>query len=172
MAGRTIFYVDRRYTDADVRWLYYLMRSLHLDAVSRDSAVPGLNREDAYRQIGLYPPLPEQTAIAAHLDVATAARAISCADTAPASSLTSLPASWTCAPRQSGIAWKISNGKVYYWKHMQRYASNSTARKADNSERTEKGESDLRKHKKSSRTNTTMKTSHRTIRSSFALSVG
>ena len=47
---------------------YYLLRSVQLDAVSKDSAVPGLNREDAYRQIGLYPPILEQTAIARYLD--------------------------------------------------------------------------------------------------------
>ena len=69
----TTFFVDNRSTDANLRWLYYLLLSLKLDSVSKDSAVPGLNREDAYRQIGLYPPLPEQRAIAAHLDQATAA---------------------------------------------------------------------------------------------------
>ena len=64
----TTFFVDNRYTDANIRWLYYLLGWLKLDAVSKDSAVPGLNREDAYQHIGFYPPLAEQTAIVRYLD--------------------------------------------------------------------------------------------------------
>ena len=69
----TTFFVDRRHTGANIRWLYYLLGWLPLDAVSKDSAIPGLNREDAYRHIGCYPPLAEQAAIAAYLDKQTAA---------------------------------------------------------------------------------------------------
>ena len=69
----TTFFVDRRHTGANIRWLYYLLGWLQLDAVSKDSAVPGLNREDAYQHIGFYPPLAEQAAIAAYLDKQTAA---------------------------------------------------------------------------------------------------
>ena len=68
----TTFFVDSRYTNANIRWLYYLLVLLQLDAVSKDSIVPGLNREDAYQQIGLYPPLEEQKRIAAFLDKETA----------------------------------------------------------------------------------------------------
>ena len=68
----TTFFINSRYTNANIRWLYYLLGWLQLDAVSKDSAVPGLNREDAYQQVGLYLPLAEQTAIVAHLDKATA----------------------------------------------------------------------------------------------------
>ena len=77
----TTFFVDRQYTNANVRWLYYLLGWLQLDSVSKDSAVPGLNREDAYQRMGVYPPLGEQAAIAAHLDKATAAidAAVACA---------------------------------------------------------------------------------------------
>ena len=64
----TTFFVDSRCTSANIRWLYYLLDQLQLDAVSKDSAVPGLNRGDAYQQIGVYPPLAEQAAIAAYLD--------------------------------------------------------------------------------------------------------
>ena len=64
----TTFFVDKRYTDANLRWLFYLLGTLGLDAVSMDSAVPGLNREYAYSHISPYPPLAEQAAIAAHLD--------------------------------------------------------------------------------------------------------
>ena len=66
----TTFFVDSRYTDANIRWLYYLLGWLQLDTVSKDSAVPGLNREDAYQYIGFYPPLSEQTAIVRYLDQA------------------------------------------------------------------------------------------------------
>ena len=64
----TTFYVDKRTTDANIRWLYYLLCSLNLDSFSRDSAVPGLSRGDAYGRIGPLPPLPEQRAIARYLD--------------------------------------------------------------------------------------------------------
>ena len=64
----TTFFVDRWHTGANIRWLYYLLGWLQLDAVSKDSAVPGLNREDAYQHIGFYPPLPEQAAIVRYLD--------------------------------------------------------------------------------------------------------
>ena len=66
----TTFFVDSRYTNANIRWLYYLLGWLQLDAVSKDSAVPGLNREDAYQYIGFYPPFAEQTAIVRYLDQA------------------------------------------------------------------------------------------------------
>ena len=68
----TTFFVDSRTTDANIRWLYYLLHSLNLDAVSKDSAVPGLSRDDAYQQVGFCPPLAEQRAIAAFLDRETA----------------------------------------------------------------------------------------------------
>ena len=64
----TTYFVDSRYTEANMRWLYYMLGWLQLDAVSRDSAVPGLNREDAYQRISLYPSLVEQTAIVCYLD--------------------------------------------------------------------------------------------------------
>ena len=69
----TTFFVDRRHTGANIRWLYYLLGWLKLDAISKDSAVPGLNREDAYQHIGFYPPLAEQATIAAYLDKETSA---------------------------------------------------------------------------------------------------
>lgn len=68
----TTFLVDSRTTDAALRWLYYQLQSLNLDAVSKDSAVPGLSRDDAYQQICFCPPLAEQTNIAAFLDRETA----------------------------------------------------------------------------------------------------
>lgn len=64
----TTFFIDSRFSSADLRWLFYLLRWLRLDQVSKDSAVPGLHRQDAYRSIAAVPPLPEQTTIARFLD--------------------------------------------------------------------------------------------------------
>ena len=69
----TAFFVDSRYTNADMRWLYYLLNAMRLDAVSKHSAIPGLSRQDAYVRGSVYPPLPEQRAIAEYLDAKTAA---------------------------------------------------------------------------------------------------
>jgi type I restriction enzyme S subunit len=59
----TTFYV----VDDDLlvlRFKYYLMKSLELEKMNADSAVPGLNREAAHSRKILLPPLPEQRAIA------------------------------------------------------------------------------------------------------------
>ena len=59
----TTFYVlpdDHR----DLRFTYYLLKSLGLHRLNADSAVPGLNRETAHALKILVPPLPEQRAIA------------------------------------------------------------------------------------------------------------
>ena len=63
----TAFFVDDRYANADLRWLYYYLRWLKLDDASRDSAIPGLNRQEAYRRVGPVPPPEEQAAIARYL---------------------------------------------------------------------------------------------------------
>ena len=68
----TTYYIDRRHTDADIRWLYYTLTAMQLDSISKDSAIPGLNRQDTYARFCLYPPLYEQCTIAAHLDRETA----------------------------------------------------------------------------------------------------
>lgn len=68
----TTYFIDCRNSSSDLRWLYYCLQWLRLDAVSKDSAVPGLSREDAYTQVMPYCPLPEQRAIAAFLDRETA----------------------------------------------------------------------------------------------------
>ena len=64
----TTFYVDRRLTAAELRWLFFLLGWMRLDAITKDSAIPGLEREDAYRKRAPFPPLPEQRAIARFLD--------------------------------------------------------------------------------------------------------
>jgi type I restriction enzyme S subunit len=71
----TTYYVDATATAADLRWLAYRLDGLGLTALNRAAAVPGLNREDAYRKELLLPPLREQRKIAAILDQAAALRA-------------------------------------------------------------------------------------------------
>ncbi len=68
----TTFFVDHRFTRADIRWLYYVLTHARLDAATKDSAIPGLDREDAYaRDVCVCSP-EEQRAIAAFLDRETA----------------------------------------------------------------------------------------------------
>ncbi len=68
----TTYFVDERLSKANLRWLFYLLGWLKLDSVTKDSAIPGLGREDAYHRIAPLPPLPEQQAIAEYLAQATA----------------------------------------------------------------------------------------------------
>lgn len=62
----TTFYVERS-DDIDIRFAYYLLRSLPLSTMNNDSAVPGLNRKQAEDITVEIPPLYEQQAIAATL---------------------------------------------------------------------------------------------------------
>jgi len=64
----TTYFIDYQHTRADLRWLFYALGTLGLDAVSKDSAVPGLAREDAYAHCVATPPADEQRAIADFLD--------------------------------------------------------------------------------------------------------
>ncbi|MCH9034326.1 MAG: restriction endonuclease subunit S [Planctomycetes bacterium] len=68
----TTYFIDATQTKADIRWLYYALCWLRLDSFSKDSAVPGLAREDAYSRWLPYCELDEQRAIAAFLDRETA----------------------------------------------------------------------------------------------------
>ena len=68
----TTFFVDRRCTNAVLRWLYYLLADIGLDAATKDSAIPGLDREDAYAHIVPVCDHDEQRAIAGFLDRETA----------------------------------------------------------------------------------------------------
>ncbi len=68
----TTFFVDSRFTRADIRWLYYVLINVRLDTATKDSAVPGLDREDAYKQDVCHCPPDEQRPIATFLDRETA----------------------------------------------------------------------------------------------------
>ncbi len=68
----TTYFVDKRTTSQDIRWVYYFLQILELDKSSKDSAVPGLGREEVYSLRSALPPLHEQRAIADHLDRETA----------------------------------------------------------------------------------------------------
>lgn len=60
----TAYYIlpnDERY---NFKFLYYLLKNIGLDKLNEDSAVPGLNRDTAYRQLISLPNLKTQTAIA------------------------------------------------------------------------------------------------------------
>ena len=68
----TTYYIDSRNTRAGLRWLFYALQLLRLDAFTQDSAVPGLSREFAYEQwLPLVTP-SDQCNIAAFLDRETA----------------------------------------------------------------------------------------------------
>ena len=64
----TTFYVDSTSTSADIKWLSYSLSILGLDAITKDSAIPGLDREEAYATRMPYCGLSEQRKIADHLD--------------------------------------------------------------------------------------------------------
>ncbi|QJD31303.1 restriction endonuclease subunit S [Methylococcus geothermalis] len=68
----TTYFVDRKCTNANIRWLYYLLVWCQLDRISKDSAVPGLDRTDALNTLVPVPDYEEQERIANQLDSETA----------------------------------------------------------------------------------------------------
>jgi len=68
----TTYFIDSQLSSNDLRWLYYCLQWLRLDSFSKDSAVPGLSREDAYNNVLPFCPTDEQRAIATFLDRETA----------------------------------------------------------------------------------------------------
>ena len=71
----TTYFVDSTATVAHLGWLKYRLAGAGLNQMNRAAAVPGLNREDAYRVEILLPPLEEQRRIATILDQAETLRA-------------------------------------------------------------------------------------------------
>jgi type I restriction enzyme S subunit len=49
-ATDTTFYIDKSSTTLDLRWLYWALQTLELDANSVEAAVPGINREEVYEK--------------------------------------------------------------------------------------------------------------------------
>ncbi len=70
----TTYFLDSSCTDVDLNWLARVLPTLGLKDLNRAAAIPGLNREDAYRRTLLLPPLGEQRRIAEILGQADALR--------------------------------------------------------------------------------------------------
>lgn len=67
-ASDTTFFIDHRFSEANLRWLYWALQTLNLDEGSQEAAVPGLNREAVYEQRLPVPSEIDQQAIADYLD--------------------------------------------------------------------------------------------------------
>jgi len=59
----TAFFIKDEPQKRDLYFCYYLLKTLGLDTMNTDSAVPGLNRENAHKLEILVPPLSSQKAI-------------------------------------------------------------------------------------------------------------
>jgi len=66
----TTYYIEATKIPCDLNWLYYMLVALDLTHLNKSAAVPGLNRDDAYRKEIPFPSLLEQKRIAAILDKA------------------------------------------------------------------------------------------------------
>ncbi|MCZ2830489.1 restriction endonuclease subunit S [Modestobacter sp. VKM Ac-2986] len=66
----TTYYIDEDAATVDLRWLAHRLPALGLTTLNRAAAVPGLNRDDAYRQQLQLPSLNEQRRIATILNQA------------------------------------------------------------------------------------------------------
>lgn len=78
----TTYFVDKKYTKENIRWLYYVLIWCRLDKISKDSAIPGLDRRDALDTFVPIPDVTEQEKITEWLDVETAEinEAITCVE--------------------------------------------------------------------------------------------
>ena len=63
----TTYYIENKSIECDIFWLSFCLKSLDLNELNKAAAVPGLNREDAYKIKIPFPPLPEQQRIASRL---------------------------------------------------------------------------------------------------------
>lgn len=61
-------YFIRRIESLNIRFIYYQLLNLNLSSLEKSTAIPGLNRNDAYEKIFLLPPLNEQNRIVEKLD--------------------------------------------------------------------------------------------------------
>lgn len=63
----TTYFVDE-FCGQPLMYWFYQLKNLPLTSLNRSTAIPGLNREDAYEQVISLPPLAEQKVIADKLD--------------------------------------------------------------------------------------------------------
>jgi type I restriction enzyme, S subunit len=63
----TTYFVDEFYLQP-IKYWYYQLKNLPLTELNRSTAIPGLNRDDAYEQKIAVPPIAEQREIARRLD--------------------------------------------------------------------------------------------------------
>lgn len=68
----TTYFVDNRLARCDLKWLNYALPLLELDKFSKDTGVPGLNREDAHDKRVPVPESDVQKSIVGYLDRKTA----------------------------------------------------------------------------------------------------
>lgn len=64
----TTYFVDDRSAKCDLKWLNYVLPLLELDKFSKDTGVPGLNREDAHDKRVPIPESDVQKSIVGYLD--------------------------------------------------------------------------------------------------------
>jgi len=60
----TTYYISNKQSNEDLKWLFYLLISLHLERLNAATGVPGLNREEGHSVTVPLPPLSEQKSIA------------------------------------------------------------------------------------------------------------
>jgi len=70
----TTYYVDETKKPCDLKWIYYILKTLNLEALNRAAAVPGLNRKDVYSIRIMFPPLSTQKKIVSILEKAEQAK--------------------------------------------------------------------------------------------------
>src|SRR3989338_3933779 len=68
----TTYFVDDHSAKCDLKWLNYVLSLLELDKFSKDTGVPGLNREDAHNKRVPIPGNDVQRSIEKYLDLKTA----------------------------------------------------------------------------------------------------
>src|SRR5690606_10198811 len=51
----TAYFIKKSELKCDIKYLYYLLKTLGLERLNEDSAVPGLNRDTAYSQSFKFP---------------------------------------------------------------------------------------------------------------------
>jgi type I restriction enzyme, S subunit len=63
----TAYFIDN-FENLDQKFIFYLLNSLKLGSLDKSTAIPGLNRNDAYNLLIGFPPLAEQHRIVAKVD--------------------------------------------------------------------------------------------------------